>query len=72
MEYIAYLHKDPDSDFGVRFRDFPGCLTAGKTPEEARRMATEASAPHIEGFVEDGEQIPELWWTVHPCVVQWC
>jgi hypothetical protein len=31
MEYIAYLHKDRDSDCGVSFPDFPGCITAGKT-----------------------------------------
>ena len=59
MEYIAYLHKDSKSDFGVSFPDFPGCVTAGKTLEEARRMAAEALALHIEGMAEDGEAIPE-------------
>ena len=28
--YIALLRKDKDSDFGVDFPDFPGCITAGK------------------------------------------
>src|SRR5215831_18782414 len=59
MDYIAYLHKDRDSDFGVSFPDFPGCVTAGKTLDEARRMAAEALALHIEGMAEDGEPIPE-------------
>jgi predicted RNase H-like HicB family nuclease len=59
MEYIAYLHKDGKSDFGVSFPDFPGCVTAGKTLEEARRMAEEALALHIRGMAEDGEAIPE-------------
>jgi predicted RNase H-like HicB family nuclease len=59
MEYIAYLHKDRKSDFGVSFPDFPGCVTAGKTLDEARRMAAEALSLHIEGMVEDGEPIPE-------------
>jgi predicted RNase H-like HicB family nuclease len=59
MEYIAYLHKDSKSDFGVSFPDFPGCVTAGKTLEEARRMAEEALALHIGGMAEDGEAIPE-------------
>jgi predicted RNase H-like HicB family nuclease len=59
MEYIAYLHKDRKSDFGVSFPDFPGCVTAGKTLEEARSMAAEALALHIAGMVEDGEAIPE-------------
>ena len=59
MEYIAYLHKDRKSDFGVSFPDFPGCVTAGKTLDEARRMAGEALALHIRGMVEDGEAVPD-------------
>ena len=58
MDYIAYLHKDKGSDFGVSFPDFPGCITAGKTLEEAHRMAAEALGLHIAGMVEDGEEIP--------------
>jgi predicted RNase H-like HicB family nuclease len=59
MEYIAYLHKEKKSDYGVSFPDFPGCITAGKTLEEARRNAVEALTLHIEGMLEDGEEIPE-------------
>src|SRR5258708_14526490 len=59
MEYIAYLHKYRKSDFGVSFPDFAGCVTAGKTLEEARRMASEALALHIRGMLEDGETAPE-------------
>ncbi len=58
MEFIAYLHKDRNSDYGVSFPDFPGCITAGKTLEEARRMAVEALTLHIEGLHEDGDPIP--------------
>jgi predicted RNase H-like HicB family nuclease len=59
MDYIAYLHKTEGSDFGVSFPDFPGCITAGRTLEEARRMAIEALALHIQGMVEDGITVPE-------------
>jgi predicted RNase H-like HicB family nuclease len=59
MNYIAYLHKDPQSDFGVSFPDFPGCITAGKSLEEARRRAPEALALHIAGMLEDGQKIPK-------------
>ena len=59
MDYIAYLHKDRKSDFGVSFPDFPGCITVGKTLDDARRMAIEALSLHIEGMIEDGEEIPE-------------
>jgi predicted RNase H-like HicB family nuclease len=59
MEYIAYLHKDKKSDYGVSFPDFPGCITAGSTLEEARRMAAEALSFHIAGMRKDGERLPE-------------
>ncbi len=59
MNYIAYLHKDKKSDFGVSFPDFPGCVTAGKTLDEARRLAVEALEMHIAGMIEDGEELPE-------------
>jgi len=56
--YIAFLHKDASSDFGVSFPDFPGCVTAGATLEEARELASEALGLHIEGMLEDGEPVP--------------
>jgi predicted RNase H-like HicB family nuclease len=59
MDYIAYLHKDLDSDYGVSFPDFPGCVTAGRTLQEARRNAEEALELHIAGMAEDREAIPE-------------
>lgn len=59
MNYIAYLHKDRDSDFGVSFPDFPGCITAGRTLEEAHQMAAEALTLHIAGMIEDGDAIPK-------------
>jgi predicted RNase H-like HicB family nuclease len=58
-QYIGLIHKDAGSDYGVSFPDFPGCATAGRTLDEARVMAEEALALHIEGLVEDGEAIPE-------------
>ena len=57
--YIGLIHKDADSNFGVSFPDFPGAITAGTTLDDARAMAEEALALHIEGLVEDGEAIPE-------------
>jgi predicted RNase H-like HicB family nuclease len=56
--YIALLRKDPDSDFGIDFPDFPGCITAGNTLEETRKMAAEALEFHIEGMLEEGLPIP--------------
>ena len=56
--YVALIHKERSSDFGVSFPDFPGCVTAGATVDEARLEAEEALALHIGGMIEDGEAIP--------------
>ena len=56
--FIALLRKDQSSDYGVDFPDFPGCVTAGKTLEEARKAAVEALTFHIEGMRDDGDEIP--------------
>ena len=56
--YIAIVHKDPKSDFGISFPDFPGCITAGKDIDEAKDMAQEALTLHIQGMIEDGEKLP--------------
>jgi predicted RNase H-like HicB family nuclease len=54
--YLALVHKD--SDYGISFPDFPGCVTAGVTLEEAHFNAYEALQFHVDGMVEDGEAIP--------------
>jgi predicted RNase H-like HicB family nuclease len=58
-QYIALIHKDPDSDYGVSFPDLPGVISAGSTLDEARDMAAEALAFHLEGLAQDGEAVPE-------------
>ena len=58
-QYIALIHKEPNSDYGVSFPDLPGVISAGSTLDEARDMAAEALALHLEGLVEDGEAAPE-------------
>jgi len=56
--YIAVVHKEPASDYGVSFPDFPGCITAGKTIDEAKDLAYEVLLLHWEGLREDGEPLP--------------
>ncbi len=58
-EYIAAIHKDEAADYGVSFPDFPGCITAGTTLEEARTMANEALQGHLKLSREYGDTIPE-------------
>jgi predicted RNase H-like HicB family nuclease len=57
--YIAVIHKEKDSDYGVSFPDFPGCITAGSSLEEAKDLAREILPFHISGMQADGEPIPK-------------
>ena len=57
--FIALIHKDADSDYGVSFPDLPGVVTAGVDLDEARVMAEEALALHLEGMEGDRDPIPE-------------
>jgi predicted RNase H-like HicB family nuclease len=56
--YPAVIDKDPDSDFGVAFPDFPGCVSAGRTLDEAVRGAHEALAGHVALMLADGDELP--------------
>jgi predicted RNase H-like HicB family nuclease len=57
--YIALIHKEAASEYGVSFPDFPGCVTAGADLDEARANAVEALALHVEGMIEDQGAVPE-------------
>lgn len=57
ISYVALLRKEADSDYGVEFPDFPGCVSAGRTLEEAQRQARRALELHLAGMAEDGEPI---------------
>lgn len=56
--YPAILEKEPDSAYGVTFPDFPGCVSAGETAEEALVNAHEALAGHVALMVQDGDPLP--------------
>ena len=56
--YIGVISKNKHGEYCVSFPDFPGCITAGSTLEEAKQMAIEALNFHIEGMLEDGYKIP--------------
>ncbi len=56
--YIALVHKDRDTSYGVSFPDVPGCISAGDTFEEAIANAAEALAGHFATMRADGDRIP--------------
>ncbi|RDE97939.1 type II toxin-antitoxin system HicB family antitoxin [Aggregatibacter aphrophilus] len=59
MLYPIGIEKgDQDHAYGVIVPDVPGCFSAGDTLEEAFKNAKEAITFHIEGMIEDGEDVP--------------
>jgi predicted RNase H-like HicB family nuclease len=58
MRYIAFIHKEPDSIYGVSFPDVPGCISAGDTIDDAVRNAVEALSGHIRMLEADGDSVP--------------
>jgi len=59
FNYIALLRKEENSDYGVDFPDFPGCITAAGSIDEARELAIEALNAHIELMLENNIALPE-------------
>lgn len=58
MRYVAFVHKDPDSAYGISFPDFPGCISAGDTMDEVIANGTDALSFHVRGMDADGDIIP--------------
>lgn len=57
-DYIALVHKDDDTSYGVSFPDVPGCIAAGDTFSDALKNASEALAGHLRLMEADGDAIP--------------
>ena len=49
MLYPVYVHKDPDSAYGMTFPDFPGCFSAADDLGEISRLSQEAVEVHFDG-----------------------
>lgn len=45
--------------YGASALDYPGCVAVGDSAEEATTLMREALASHIEGMLEDGDEIPQ-------------
>jgi predicted RNase H-like HicB family nuclease len=56
--YIALVHKDAGTSYGVSFPDVPGCISAGDTFEQAVANGAEALAGHFAAMRADGDLIP--------------
>ena len=57
MKYIALIHKEENTDYGVSFPDFPGCVSAGETLEQVKMLAQEALISHIDILKEMEQEV---------------
>jgi antitoxin HicB len=58
LSYRITLRKEPEGGYTVLVPSLPGCVTYGKTVEEAIDMARDAITGYIESLIEDGETAP--------------
>ena len=58
MRFAVVYHKTR-SGFSAEVPDLPGCVAAGRTKEQTRKLMQGAIKMHLDGMKEDGEPIPE-------------
>ena len=54
MEFKVVLEKDEDGWYTVTVPALPGCISQGKTEEEAKKNIKEAIKLHVSLLAEDG------------------
>jgi len=58
LHFPIVFQAEPEGGFTVIVPSLPGCVTFGKTFEEAKKMAREAIEVYIEDMIADGESLP--------------
>jgi predicted RNase H-like HicB family nuclease len=57
--YLIHVEGGPPSNYGAYSPDVLGCVAVGDTIEQCVAEMRSALAFHLEGMVEDGEEIPQ-------------
>ncbi len=57
MKYAVIIEQG-EGGFGAYVPDLPGCIAAGDTKDEVKKLIQEAIEFHIEGLKESGQPIP--------------
>jgi predicted RNase H-like HicB family nuclease len=55
----ALIHEEGGA-YGISFPDFPGCVSGGRSLDEALARGAETLLFHVAGMVEDGDPLPVL------------
>ena len=59
LTYKIILKPEPEGGYTVLVPSLPGCITYGKTLEEAKKMALDAIKAYLESLKKHGEPIPD-------------
>lgn len=57
--FVAIVHREPNSAYGVTFPDAPGCFAAADEMDDLFANAADALALWAEGLREDGIAAPQ-------------
>jgi predicted RNase H-like HicB family nuclease len=57
LKYLAVFNPAEEGGYDVSFPAFPGCVTFGKTFEDAKKMAKEVLELWLEELSSGGEEI---------------
>lgn len=55
--YLGLIQQE-EGIYGIIFPDLPGCVSSGRTTDEAYKNGVEALALHLDGMQQDHEPIP--------------
>lgn len=58
-EFVALIRKEENTDYWVDIPDLPGCISYGKTEDEAKANFKEALNLHLEAMQKDGQSLPQ-------------
>jgi antitoxin HicB len=54
------FRPEPEGGYTALVPALPGCVTYGRTPSEARKMANDAITGYVESLKKHGELLPVL------------
>ncbi|HIH27357.1 MAG TPA: type II toxin-antitoxin system HicB family antitoxin [Methanoregulaceae archaeon] len=57
MDFKVIIEQDEDGWYVVTVPSLPGCVSQGKTEEEAKKNIAEAIELHLSALARDGTQI---------------
>ncbi len=59
MSRYPILIASTRTGFSAHVPDLPGCVAAGRTLDETKRLMAKAIEMHVAAMREDGDEIPE-------------